>query len=126
MAEDWNAVRSEVAEALGELSLTVMLHKAPTQNTPWDSQISGGSAIFRALDKGIKTRYDKAATGELIPRTVRVVTLEALPDLIPEIGDRLEIKGHHHLIRMVAQVAPSTTTLLYRLELAAEPTAIGS
>lgn len=121
MAEDWNAVQSEVAAALGELSLVVMLHKAPVQADPWSPATPGSSGVFRALDKGIKTRYDKITTGELVPRTVRVVTLEALPELVPEVGDEVEIKGSRHTIRAATQVAPSTVTLLYRLELATEP-----
>lgn len=125
MAENWEAVRSEVADALGELSLVVTLHKAAAQDNPWSPSVAGASAVFRALDKGIKTRYDKIATGELIPRTVRVVTLEALPELVPEVGDEIEIKGKRHIIRAATQVAPSTVTLLYRLELAAEPIPAG-
>lgn len=122
MAEDWQRVRNEVAGALKELGLTVVLTKAPTQDNPWSAAAAGATAVFSALDKGIRRRYDKATTGELLPRVVRVVTLEALPELVPEVGDTVTIKGEVHTVRAAMQVAPSTSVLLYRLELAAEPT----
>lgn len=119
MAEDWDAVQAEVSGALAEIELEILVHKKTDQEHPW-----GGVAAYAvgvpvsALDRGVKTRFNRAETGELVPRKVRVVTMQA--GLIePEVGDAVTIKGHTHTVRAAFQVAPSDTSLLYRLELEA-------
>lgn len=120
MAEDWEGIRAEASAALGGLGLEITLIKSGAQETPWAPAGAASTQTFAALDKGIKHRFDKAANGEMVPRVVRVVTLEAGDGLVPEVGDQVLIKGMKHTVRMVGTVAPSTLTLLYRLELAAE------
>jgi hypothetical protein len=70
-----------------------------------------------AVDTGTHTRYDRDASGALIPRTVRVILIAAAR-ATPKMGDRIVMIDGMHEISRVERVRPGDTALLFEVELA--------
>lgn len=97
---------------------------------PWEVEPDGGDEDpgthpdaqptqipVTAVDTGTHTRYDRDASGALIPRTVRVILIAAAR-AEPKMGDRIVMIDGPHEISGVERVQPGDTALLFEVEIA--------
>lgn len=118
MAEDWNAIRSEIAGALGEVGFAAQIRRttfaagpnAWTPGTPTTAdtpvKVISGAFEFGQID------------GTLIRSTDRKITVEA-GQIAPTPDDKLLIGGVEHEIIAVMPLDPGGVALLYELQVRA-------
>lgn len=117
MAEDWLAVQAEVASALGEMELEVLLHRKPQRENPWEWSGDFAAPIsLRAVNLGEREMFSRSDEGELVPRRAIVLMVEA-GVAVPVVGDTIGLFGKNHAITRVQGTQPSDTAVVYRLEL---------
>lgn len=117
MAEDWEGIRDEVSQALGEIELQVLLHKKTERESPWEWAGDYGTPTpLRAVNLGVKTLMSSTKDGELVPRQSIVLMVEA-GSVVPLPGDAITLNGSVHVIKMAKPVQPSAIAVAYKLEL---------
>lgn len=118
MAEDWNAIRSEIATALGDVGFTAQVRRVsraagpnawtPGSPTTTDTPVKviSGTFQFGQID------------GTLIRSTDRKITVEA-GQIAPTPEDKLVIGGVEHEIVAVMPLDPGGVALLYEIQVRA-------
>lgn len=119
MAEDWAAIASEVADALGDVGFTATLTRTTGgAETPWGTEAATvTSYTVTVVDDGIKSLTQPQIDGTLIVRISRVLTI-ATGAVIPAMGDTITLHGQEHAIAAVMPLAPGGVALLFEAELA--------
>jgi hypothetical protein len=115
MAEDWNAIASEVAAAIGEVGFEVTLRKVTVgPATPWDEAgVTTTDTALRCIDDRYRVRD---AQGNLLQQSMRTLTV-AVGAVMPAKADRVLVRGAWHEIAEVRPLAPGGVDLLYDLDL---------
>lgn len=123
MAEDWDAIAIEIAEAIGSVGFTATLTRPSGESdepqNPWDPPASPVNPpipyTVTVIDDGIKTIHVFASQ---LTRQARVLTIAA-GVVIPQHGDTITVRGLTHQIISVNPLAPGGVDLLYDVELGA-------
>ncbi|MDZ7904605.1 MAG: hypothetical protein U5N55_01565 [Cypionkella sp.] len=117
MPENWNAIASEVAAAIGDVGFAVTLRKRTSgPATPWDAT---GVTITDSELAVVDDRYRVFdAAGNLLQRSIRTLIVAA-GDAIPARADQVQVRGEWFEIAEVRPLAPGGVDLLYEVDLAA-------
>lgn len=116
MTIDYEAIASEVSEAIAEVGFTAILRKETGgPATPWDTgSPTLSDTEITVLDDGIRDRY---IAGTLTTRRSRVLTVAVDNGVIPAKADQVQVRGVWFEIEEVMPLAPGGVDLLYEVEL---------
>lgn len=116
MSENWTAIATEVTVAIADVGFDVTLTRATTANqTPWDVEPTRATLTVRVID-GKPWRYLIPGGSEI--KTGR--TLLCAPGLnVPQLGDRVTVRGVEHEVGVSRAVAPGGVDLMHIVELKA-------
>lgn len=116
MSEDWTAIASEVADAIGSVGFTATLsRKTSGPELPWDLPATGAVEFsVTIVDSGWRQVYGPG----MVLRAAHMVTVAA-EGTVPAVGDTLTFKGLQHHILRVDPLAPGGVDLLYDIEVEA-------
>lgn len=113
MAEDWNAVAREVAEAIASVGFTATLRQPGTLTGPdYDPTIGADTeTAITVIDDQIRRRD----AGGTVTETVRVLTMSA--EVVPIKGQIVVVRGETLRIGKVMPLAPGGVDLLFDVEI---------
>ena len=114
--EDWAAIAGEAAAALSSVGFAVTLEKPGVMGGPEWAPTPGSPQqyVLTALDETIDI---KDAAGTLTGKTMRQLTVGAT-GVVPNKGDRVQVRGAWHEITEVKPLSPGGVDLLFELRLA--------
>ena len=115
MAEDWQAVAAEVAQAIAEVGFAATLEE-PGAMTGTDADPTyGPPSLFpvTVIDSMIRKRDGNG----MVTQTVRQLMMAAT--VAPAKGWRVEVRGKWHRIAEVMPLAPGGVDLMFKCELEA-------
>lgn len=121
MAEDWDAVANEVAQAIASVGFPVtLLRKGFAAGPEWEPVFGPDEEYtITAIDDNVRI-FDRSTLadqpGTSVASTARVLTVGAL-GVVPQKGDRVVVKGETHVIAQVLPTSPGGAALLYELYL---------
>lgn len=115
MAEDWDAIANEVAEAIASVGFMATLYRrTASAGLAWQPPTyTTAQYPVVVIDDQIKVRN---AVGELTGETRRVLTMSAL-GTVPQKDDRVLVRGTTHVVLDVMAVAPGGVDLLFDVEI---------
>lgn len=117
MPENWTAVASEVAAAIGDVGVAMTLEKPPLTGptTPYDTTPVGAARQFTiyAVPDGERKRN---TGGTLIGETRETLLVSAI-GVVPEKADKVLVRGEWRQIESVTALWHGGIDLLYTLQL---------
>lgn len=130
MAEDWNAIAEEVAEAIRSVSDTsqpggypaVLRRAGPVTGDEWNPTPSAPTYLTIHVIEDSREMRD--ANGTLIGQTVRTLTTTAVPGIVPSDDDTIAVGVSDGAsatewleIAAVRPLAPAGVAVLYEIDL---------
>jgi hypothetical protein len=112
MAEDWNAIAIEVAEAIASVGFEAYLEAQNDLGGPEGGEEYAEVEPITVIDDMIKRRD----AGGMVTGSVRVLTIKG-NGTVPVKGWRVQVRGDWHRIAQVWPLAPGGVDLLFDLEL---------
>jgi hypothetical protein len=115
VAENWDAIANEVAEAIASVGFMATLYRrTASPGLEWQPpSFTTAEYTVIVIDDQIKVRN---AVGELTGETRRVLTMSAL-GTVPQKDDRVLVRGTTHVVLDVLPVAPGGVDLLFDVEI---------
>lgn len=111
MAEDWDAIAAEVADAIASVGFPAQIEVRGETTGP-DNAPTVTLFDITVIDDQIKRRDGNG----MVTETVRVLTM-AGNGTVPLKGWRVLVRGQYHRIARVMPLAPGGTDLLFDVEL---------
>ena len=114
MAEDWTAVASGVAEALGEVGFAAILQRPNTgPATPWDA-----TAVVAGAQVAVTIMQDTYSLAHIDGALIRADDRRILmaSDVVPTVADRLIIGSETLAIINVTPTAPGGVAVLFEVQ----------
>lgn len=137
---DYSRIRQTADKLIARFGAPATIHRLPDlapgttddgPEYPWEVEPEGGDddpsthpdpvpmqIPVTAVDTGTHTRYDRDASGALIPRTVRVILIAAAR-AEPRMGDRIVMIDGPHEISRVERVQPGPLAIMFEVEISA-------
>lgn len=112
MSENWNAIATEIADAIASVGFSATLERQCETDGPEGGAEYATVGTITVIDDRI-TRRD--ATG-MVTGSTRVLTIKG-NGMVPAKGWRVQVRGTWHRIAQVMPLAPGGVDLLFDLEL---------